>query len=211
MPDEGRLLAALQARDEDAFVALVRRHTPAMTRVALAHVGSKAVADEVVQEAWLNVLRGIDGFEGRSTLRTWIFTILVNGARRRAQQESRSVPFAALHEWGEEGSPDVDPERFFGPDHPRWANVWRSPPIDWHRMPEERLLGAEVGAAIRGAIAGLPDLQRAVMVLRDVEGWSGPEVCAALGLAEGHQRVLLHRARTRVRRAVEAYFSESPV
>jgi RNA polymerase sigma-70 factor (ECF subfamily) len=169
-----------------------------MVRVARTIVGSQALAEEVVQEAWLGVIRGIDRFEGRSSLRTWIFHIVVNVARTAAGQESRSAPFSSL---GPE--PAVDPERFYGPEHdpPR---AWAAPPRAW---PEAQLEARETLGVIAGAIAGLPRPQRQVITLRDVEGWPAKDVCRALELSEPNQRVLLHRARSRVRGALELYLA----
>jgi RNA polymerase sigma-70 factor (ECF subfamily) len=202
--DERRLVEALRAGEEEAFVALIRRHGPAMTRVAALWVKSPAVAEEVVQETWLSVLGALDRFEGRSSLRTWIFAILVNTARRRAEREGRSIPFASLRNAGPD-EPEVDADRFLDEAHPRFPNAWAAPVDSWASLPEERLLGQEALGVIAAAIAGLPPAQREVMTLRDVEGWPADEVCALLGLSDGNQRVLLHRARSSVRRAFEAY------
>ena len=160
-----------------------------MLRLALIHSPSRAVAEEVVQETWIAVLRSLDSFEGRSSLRTWICRILINTARRRAAREGRSVPFSAV--MGDD-EPAVDPARFAG-------GHWIAFPVD----PAERVLGAEVREHIARAIDGLRSPQREVMVLRDVEGWSAEEVCEALALTPGNQRVLLHRARAKVRQALE--------
>jgi RNA polymerase sigma-70 factor, ECF subfamily len=168
-----------------------------MLRVARSLVGNRTVAEEVVQEAWLGVLRGLDRFEGRSSLKTWIFRILTNIAKTRAQRERRSVPFSEL---GGDDGPSVDPGRFdpvFG--------VWSDPP---QRLPESRLLAGELRVIVEGAIERLPPSQRTVITLRDVEGWSADEVCNALDLSETNQRVLLHRARTGVRKALEEYLEE---
>jgi RNA polymerase sigma-70 factor (ECF subfamily) len=194
-----RLVAALRAGDEDAFRDLVGAEGSTLLRLALIHSPSRAVAEEVVQETWIAVLRSIDGFEGRSSLRTWICRILVNTARRRAGVEQRSLPFSALGD--DDAEPSVDPARF-QPDGP-YAGHWISFPFDPSVLPEERLLAAEVRACIRDAISGLRSPQREVFVLHDVEGWSTPEVCDLLEITPGHQRVLLHRARARVRQALE--------
>ncbi len=176
--------------EEAAFRKLVAEHSSALLRLALIHSPSRAVAEEVVQETWIAVLRSIDGFEGRSSLRTWICRILINTARRRAAREGRSVPFSAVA--GAGGEPPVDPARFNG-------GHWIAFPVD----PAERALGAEVREHIERAIAALGSPQREVIVLRDVEGWSAEEVCEALELTPGNQRVLLHRARAKVRQALE--------
>jgi RNA polymerase sigma-70 factor (ECF subfamily) len=165
------------------------------------------VAEEVVQEAWLGVLKGLDGFQGRSSLRTWIFRILVNTAKTRGQRERRSVPFSSL--WSPEpgDEPAVDPERFRPAGDP-WAGGWLSPPADWADVPEDRLLSKETLARVREAIDALPPNQREVIRLRDVLGWTSREVVEALEISETNQRVLLHRARSRVRRALEGYLEE---
>lgn len=199
------LVARLLDGDEDAFASLVRRYHATMVGVAAAYVGGdRAVAEEVAQDAWLGVLRQLGRFEGRSSLRTWMFRILVNTAKTRGQRERRSVPFSALA--GPE-EPAVAPERF-EPPGARWAGHWATPPRDWAGLPEERLASRETTAVVRRAIDGLPEAQRAVIALRDVEGWPAAEVCSLLGISEGNQRVLLHRARSRVRRTLESYLEE---
>jgi RNA polymerase sigma-70 factor (ECF subfamily) len=199
------LVARLLDGDEAAFASLVRRHHAAMVGVAAAYVGGdRAVAEEVAQDAWLGMLRQLGRFEGRSSLRTWLFRILVNTAKTRGRRERRSVPFSALA--GPE-EPAVAPERFL-PAGERWAGHWASPPEDWGGLPEERLASKETVAVVRRTIDGLPDGQRAVITLRDVEGWPAAEVCELLGVTEGNQRVLLHRARSRVRRALERHLEE---
>ena len=202
--DDEQLVAALRAGDEQAFAALVDRHSPALIRVALAYVPSRAVAEEVVQETWVAVVRGIDGFEGRSSLKTWIFRILAHLAMRGGSRERRSVPFAALAAAEDTGEPTVDPGRFLPADHELFPGHWAIAPARWP-TPEEGLLSGETRAVIAAAIGALPRAQRTVIALRDVEGWSAEEVCAALELSPGNQRILLHRARSRVRTAIEAY------
>jgi RNA polymerase sigma-70 factor, ECF subfamily len=197
-------LAALRAGDEQAFRALVTRHHGTMVRVASFYVGSRAVAEEVTQETWLAVIRGLDGFEERSSLRTWIFRILANQARARGTRESRSVPFSSVA--GDDES-TVDPARFRGPED-RWPGHWGVFPSPWSDLPAERLLDVEARSLVAETIRVLPDAQRAVISLRDVEGFSPEETCELLGLSEGNQRVLLHRARARVRAALEAYFGQ---
>lgn len=187
---------------------LVDRHGSSMRRFALGFVRSPAVADDVVQDAWLAVLRGIDRFEARSSLKTWIFRIVANTAITRARREARSVPFSSLAPDGAE-EPSVDPDRFLGSDHPRAAGHWASRPETWHDLPEERLLSAETRGVIDHTIAALPDTQRRVVTLRDVEGFSSQEVSALLDLSDGNQRVLLHRARSKVRAALEGYLQEA--
>jgi RNA polymerase sigma-70 factor (ECF subfamily) len=207
------LLAALRCGDEDAFGALVDAYGAAMYRVALTFVRSSAVADEVVQEAWLGALRGLDRFEGRSALRTWLLAIVANIARTHAVREARAVPFSSLElapEVGSEHEPALPTDRFQGLDgrHPR---RWVSFPMPWSTDPDGALLSAETGKLIADTIAGLADGQRIVITLRDVEGWDSAEVCSVLELSETNQRVLLHRARSKVRAALERYLTtESP-
>ena len=199
--NERELVEQLRARDERAFMELVELYGPMMLRVARSFVRSPAAAEEVVQDAWLGVLRGIDRFEGRSSLKTWIFRILANTAKTRGVREARSIPFADLG--GDEAA--VEPERFLGPDHPHLPGAWASPPSSW---PAERLEAKETRELIARTIAELPPQQREVITLRDVEGFSAEETCNALGLTETNQRVLLHRARSRVRRALERYLDQ---
>ena len=202
---EAELVDALRAGRESAFAALVREYHPSILRVARLYVSSPATAEEVAQETWLAVLKGIDRFEGRSTLKTWIFRILTNIARTRGQRDARAVPFSSLGE--ETGEPAVDPERF-APAGERWAGHWKSYPDRWDTLPEERLVGAETRACVQRAIDRLPLTQRQVITLRDVEGWEPEEVCSALEISETNQRVLLHRARSKVQQALEAYLDD---
>jgi len=203
---EERLLSGLRSGDEAAFRVLVERHHATMVRVARGFVPSRAVAEEVAQEAWLGVLQGLDRFEGRSSLKTWIFSILVKRARTRGERERRTVPFSSLVADELDGSePAVDPDRFLGPDH-RWAGHWACAPQPF-AGPPERLLAGETMAVIRRAVEELPPAQRTVISLRDLEGWDAPDVCALLGVSEGNQRVLLHRARSKVRTALERHLS----
>jgi RNA polymerase sigma-70 factor (ECF subfamily) len=182
---------------------------PAMLRIALMYVSSRAVAEDVIQETWLGVLQGIGHFEGRSSLKTWIFRILANTAKTRAQREGRSIPFSSLADADADGAePVVDPDRFFPASDPTAPNTWSSPPHSWNGLPEERLLSRETAERIGAAIQALPPAQRAVITLRDVEGWSAEEVCDQLGVSDGNQRVLLHRARGKVRQALEDYLGE---
>ena len=176
-----------------------------MVRVAQTYVPSRAVAEEVVQETWIAVMRGIEGFEGRSSLKTWIFRILANVAMRRGERESRSVPFSALAAAEDTGEPSVDPDRFLPADHELFPGHWAVMPARWP-TPEEGLLAGETRDVIARAIEELPKAQRTVIALRDVEGWSSEEVCEALEITAGNQRVLLHRARATVRTAIEEYF-----
>jgi RNA polymerase sigma-70 factor, ECF subfamily len=206
---EDALLAALRSGSEAAFRELVMRHQRAMLRLAEAYTPSRAVAEEVVQEAWLAVLSGLDRFEGRSSLKTWIFRILVNRAKSRGVREQRSVPFSSIpRDTSEEEGPAVSPDRFLGDGH-RWAGHWARPPEPWSDVPATTAVDSETRAVIEATIAALPIQQRRVITLRDVEGWTSEEVCDLLELSEGNQRVLLHRARSRVRAALERHFQES--
>ena len=199
----------LRAGDEDAFVALLGRHSSAMLRLASVHL-PRASAEEVVQDTWLAVLEGVRRFEGRSSLKTWIFTILVNHTRTRAQREGRTLPFSALVNPAEEAAePSVDPSRFLGADHPQWPHHWAAPPKSWGASPEESLLTRECQERVQQAIDALPPGQRQIISLCDVEGWEPEEVCRLIGLTRTNQRVLLHRARSKVRRALEQYFEEA--
>ncbi|MBI4790906.1 MAG: sigma-70 family RNA polymerase sigma factor [Chloroflexi bacterium] len=203
------IIRALRAGDERAFASLVTRYHPTMVRLAMIYVGNHETAKDVVQEVWLGVLRGLDRFEGRSSLKTWIFSILILHAKTRGQRESRTIPFSAWFDAdGEEAEPTVDPERFLPADHSEWARHWSTFPRNWGAIPEEQLLSAETVQVIRQAIERLEPGQRAVITLRDIEGWSSAEVCNILQITETNQRVLLHRARAKVRRALEQYFDE---
>ena len=204
--DDAAAIAALRAGDERIFAELMRMYNASLLRVALIYVASRAVAEDVVQETWIAVLRGIDRFEARSSLKTWIFRILTNIAKTRGQREGRTVPFSALERPESVPEPAVDPSRFLPADHERWPGHWASKPVPW---PEERLLAAETRAVVEHAVEQLPPAQRAVISLRDIEGWSAEEARNALGVSETNQRVLLHRARSKVRQALEDYLSES--
>ena len=202
--DERELVLALRRGDEAAFETLVEQYHSALRGFALTFVRSAAIADEVVQETWLGVLRGIERFEGRSSLKTWIFQILTNTAKTRAEREGRTVPLSSLAAFGDD-EPAVDPSRFLDEQHARWPGHWAAPPSRWNEIPEEALFGHETLAALKDAIAELPMMQRRVIELRDVEGWSSEEVCNLLGVSEANQRVLLHRARSKVRSALEEH------
>jgi RNA polymerase sigma-70 factor (ECF subfamily) len=201
--DEAALIARLRDGDERAFESLVVSFYPSMLAVARGYVRSRAVAEEVVQEAWLGVLEGLDRFEGRSSLRTWVLRIVANVARTRGVREARSVPVSSL----EGDGPTVEPERFRGPGDP-FPGHWTSYPSDWRTVPEEQLLSRETLDLVKQAIEQLPELQRSVITLRDVTGCSAEEVCEALGISDGNQRVLLHRARGRVRAILERHLDD---
>lgn len=205
--DESGLIAALRAGDEAAFLALVERYHGAMIRVAGLFVADRAVAEEVAQETWAAALEGLGRFEGRSSVRTWLFSILTNRAKSRAQREGRSVPFsaaAAFREPEEEQDEPAEPRGLFRTGPP-WQGHWVSFPEAWEHLPEEELLARETRDYIREAVRALPPAQRAVLTLRDVEGWSAEEVCNILRVSGTNQRVLLHRARVRMRRTLAQY------
>jgi RNA polymerase sigma-70 factor, ECF subfamily len=195
------LISALRSGDERAFAELVSQWSGAMLRLALAHVANYAIAEEVVQESWLTMLRTLDRFERRSSLRTWVLGIVVNIARARFRVERRLVPLPP-----EETGPTIERWRFLPADHPRWPHHWAIEPAPW-ATPEDNLLAAETRAIINRAIAELPAAQREVLVLRDLEGLTAIEACNILGVTDTHQRVLLHRARARVRNALDRYLS----
>jgi RNA polymerase sigma-70 factor, ECF subfamily len=204
--DDERLVAALAAGDERTFQELFRGKYPLMKRIARGYVDSDATAEEVVQETWLAVLSGIGRFEGRSSLNSWIFSILVNQARKRGVREHRTVPLSSLEPSGEERSVDADR---FQSDDDAWPGHWATPPRPWQR-PERRLLSLEARGHLRQALAQLPERYRTVVALRDVEGCSADEVCQMLELSQENQRVLLHRGRSRLRAALDAYIGEAP-
>jgi RNA polymerase sigma-70 factor, ECF subfamily len=196
---DSELLTALRAGDERAFVMLVRRHHAAMLRLACSFVPNVAVAEEVVQDTWIGVLRGIGGFEGRSSFRTWLFRILVNRARTAGVREGRTIAVGDSATLGESEAA-VAASRFDG------GGSWLSPPEQWIEEADDRLEASKLADFIRAAVQGLPDRQRQVVTLRDIEGLTSEEVCGVLEISEGNQRVLLHRGRSRLRQAVEAGF-----
>ena len=198
--DDRHVVAALRRGDEKVFMDLVQRYRASMLWVAQRYVRDRAIAEDVVQETWLAVIQGIDRFEGRSSLRTWIYRILVNRAQTRAQREGRSLPFSALGD-GDEDAPAVDPSRFQSSG--RGAGQWSAPPQSWAALPEDRVESRETVDCIRMAIEALPDRQRTVIALRDIDGWTAMEVREALDISDANQRVLLHRARSKVRMACE--------
>jgi RNA polymerase sigma-70 factor (ECF subfamily) len=198
MKDESGLVSRLSGHDEEAFLELVRRHHGPLIRLAATFVRSPATAEEVVQETWLAVLQGLDGFEARSSLKTWRFSILANRARTRAVRDGRTVLFSEIGE-EESGEPAVDPSRF-GP-----SGSWNEPPQPWDlTSPEARAASAQLAEHVRKAIDDLPPTQRAVVLLRDVEGCTAEEACNVLAVSETNVRVLLHRGRSRVRKALES-------
>jgi RNA polymerase sigma-70 factor (ECF subfamily) len=203
-----RTVAALRAGDERAFRDLFARTYPMMKRVARAYVPSDAVAEEIVQETWTAIVTGIDRFEGRSALGTWIFSILTNQAKTHSARERRAVPFSCVAP-READEPAVDPDRFQRDDE-AWPGHWATPPRPWQK-PERRLLSLEARDLLKDALAKLPDRQRLIVGLRDVDGHSAEEVCALLGLSQENQRVLLHRGRSRLRAVLEEYLGAADV
>ena len=200
--DEAALVARLRAGDERAFDDVVTRFYPSMLSVARGYVRSRSVAEEVVQEAWLGVLNGLDRFEGRSSLRTWVLRIVANTAQTRGVREARVVSMSSLRSESEE--PAVEPQRFRGEGDP-FPGHWWSYPTDWRTLPESKLLSQETLDVVKNAIDELPEMQRTVITMRDVAGCDSDEVCQTLEIGEGNQRVLLHRARARVRTALERH------
>jgi RNA polymerase sigma-70 factor, ECF subfamily len=198
--DERELVLRLRAGDRAAFSTLVVRHGGAILRLVMAFVKDRALAEEVVQDTWLSALDHLDGFEGRSAIRTWLFHIAANKARTRLSREGRSVPFSSL------GTPDDSDEPAVGPDRFDQGGMWKTPPGAWSEENPERLAqGVQTRAAIERAIAELPEAQRAVITLKDIEELETDEICSLLGITVSNQRVLLHRARSKVRQALETY------
>ncbi len=189
---DGELLAGVRVGEEQAFVELVARHHAAMLHLARSFVGSDAIAEEVVQDTWVAVLRGLDRFEGRSTFKTWLLQILVNRARSTGVREHRSIAVG-------DATPAVDRARFDA------GGAWSSPPEHWVADSDDRLLAEGLSEQIQQSLKELPSRQREVVMLRDVDGLSSPEVCAALEIGEANQRVLLHRGRSRLRAALELH------
>ncbi len=206
LTEDSAIVAALRRGDEAVFTTLVNAYSTSLLRLAQDFVRTRAVAEEVVQETWLAVLNGIDRFEGRSTFKTWLYRILVNKAKTRGVREARTIPFSALAPDGDD-EPAVPEDRFRGPDD-QWPGHWASPPVPLDTIPEQRLLAREARGRIAEALETLPDSQRVVVMLRDIAGWESEEVCEALGLTEGNQRVLLHRGRAKLRAAFERYLEE---
>jgi len=208
--DEAELLTALRAGDETAFATLVTHYHPALVRLALVYVNERGLAEEVAQETWLGVLRGLNKFEGRSSLKTWLFTILTNRAKTRAQRENRTVPFSDWVTQETEGDdPAVEATRFRSADDPVAPGHWAQKPQSWENIPEAHWLSEETAQVVQRALEALPTVQQEVMRLRDMEAWTADEVCNVLGITATNQRVLLHRARSKVRRALERYWSDA--
>ena len=209
--DDDVLVDALLQGDGDAFAWLLDTYDAPLRRLARMYVATDAVAQDVVGDTWVAVIRGLERFERRSSLKTWLFRILMNIARTRGAREHRTLPFSSAAGALDEGSgPAVDPSRFLAPDDPQQPGAWAAPPVPWDEKPEATLLAKETLAGIGAAIAELPPAQREVITLRDVEGWSAAEVCNALDISETNQRVLLHRARAKVRQACENMLEDEP-
>ena len=206
---EADLIARLRGGDEAAFSCLVHTYGASLKRLAIAFVPSDAVADEVVQETWLAVLTGIDRFEGRSSVKTWIFRILTNRAKTRAIRERRTINFSELEDPLETDQPAVDAARFLPASHSTWPGHWASPVEHWSASAEDAVVGRETMEVLQRGLESLPPAQRVVVALRDVHGWPASEVCEVLGLSEANQRVLLHRGRSRLRGVLEVYFAEN--
>ncbi len=204
--DESALVAALRAGDEAAFASVIDRYYGLMLHVARMHVATVEAAEDVVQETFLGVIRGIDRFEARSSLKTWMFRILVNRARTRGERDARTKPFSSFATSVDDEGAVVDPERFVAEG--RWNGFWASAPPD-DLLPEALVLATEGRSLLLAAIDELPEVQRAVITLRDVQGLEAPEVCDLLSISDGNQRVLLHRARSRVRTSLERYYAPS--
>ena len=198
-------VAALRRGDEQTFRELFARTSPMLKRIARGYVASDAVAEEIVQETWMAVVAGIDRFESRSTLGTWIVSILTNQAKTHSARERRALPFSSAVSADSDG-PVVDPDRFQSDDE-AWPGHWATPPRPWQK-PERRLLALEAREHLRQALARLPERQRVIVGLRDVDGRSAEEVCELLGLSQENQRVLLHRGRSRLRAELETYLND---
>lgn len=204
--DDTELVARLRGGDEAAFAAIVSGWSPMMLRVARGHVSTDASCEEVVQETWMAVVRGLDGFEGRSSLRTWVFRILTNLAKTRGVRESRSVPMSSWAPADDDG-PTVDPDRFRAADD-RYPHNWTpvGAPVPWEPSPEQSAVAAETRRLLAEGLQELPERQRTVVTLRDVHGLSAAEVCASLDISPANQRVLLHRGRAKLRTVLEDYY-----
>ncbi len=209
-PSDEVLVKRLRAGEEAAFVEAIRDIGPTMFRVARVYVRTDEVAEEVVQETWINVLEHLDRFEGRSSFKTWVLTILVNMSLRRGQSEARSAPFSAIARTNEAVTQDdsFELDRFFARDHPRWPQAWATVVPRMDHLPEEKLLSTETMRVVSDALSTLPKSQAAVLVLHDIEGLSSEETCEALELTDGNRRILLHRARNQIRNALERYFDD---
>jgi RNA polymerase sigma-70 factor (ECF subfamily) len=210
LTDEATTLERLRAGDEGAFTALIDAHHASLARLARTYVDDAALVEEIAQDTWIGFLESLPRSEGRASIKTWLFRILMNVLRSRLRKESRTVPFSALFDADAPDEPAVDPGRFERRWFSRRRGEWTSPPARWESQPEEQALGAETRAAVQAAVAELPPSQREVITLRDIEGFGAEEVCNLLGISDTNQRVLLHRARSKVRRALEAHIGTAP-
>jgi RNA polymerase sigma-70 factor (ECF subfamily) len=206
---DAELIERLRHGDEAAFGRLMDAYSAPLLRLAVVFVQSRSIAEEVVQETWMAVVTGIGRFEGRSSVKTWLFKILTNIAKTRALRERRTIPFSEF-DVDNSDEPAVDPGRFLPASHPQWPHHWATPPQPWSMGPEGTALDRETLAVLRRALEDLPRAQRVVVALRDVHGWPAADVCTALDLSEANQRVLLHRGRSRLRGVLERYFAEAP-
>lgn len=204
---EADLVARLKQGDEELFRELVTQLNPMLVRLARAYTPTAASAQDAVQDTWLVVLDKLDSFEGRSSFKSWVCGILVNSARRSGVRDARTLPFSSA--WRDDRSPAVEPARFHGTRGAGTPGTWSSPPVRWDQLPEEQLAASEIRLAIDVALAALPTRQREVMTARDVLGLDAAEAADLLGLSPGNQRVLLHRARSKVRAALEQYGAEA--
>jgi RNA polymerase sigma-70 factor (ECF subfamily) len=209
LPTDAVVVARLRDRDEAMFALLIDAWSPGLLRAARAYVADEHTAQDVVQETWLGVLRGIDRFAARSSLRTWTYRILINTAKTRGARDTRTIPLSSLTPTRDDHGPTVDPARFRGPDDP-YPGHWRSHPAAWP-TPEGAALAQETRRQLARALAGLPARQRVVVTLRDAQGYSSDEVCAILDITPVNQRVLLHRARATLRATLEEYLTQGAV
>ncbi len=205
--DDAAVVAALRAGDEDTFAQLLDRYDAPLRRLARSFVSSSATAEEVVQDTWLAVIEGIDRFEQRSSLKTWIYRILMNKARTRGARDKRSVVFSAIALATDGLGPTFPPDRFLPPGDPTWPGHWATEPPAWESLPQQELEARETLERVRAAAEDLPTVHRLVITLRDLEGCSSAEVCELLDLTPANQRVVLHRARAKVRAALEEYLA----
>lgn len=206
-PDDETLLARLREGDEEAYMMLVEKYHAMLIRTALIYVHDRSVAEEVVQDTWIGFLQGLRRFEGRSSVKTWLFSILINRAKTQALRESHYVTAGDMLSTDDDDGATVDPARFYPAGTPD-AGEWSVNPNRWDEIPEERLLSLEVRQVAQAAIDKLPPMQRQVITLRDVEGWEAEHVCGLLNITDANQRVLLHRARAAVRQSLERYLDE---
>lgn len=202
LPDD-QIIAQLLAGDEQTFETVVAHYYPMMLRLARLYVPVAEIAQDVIQETWIGVLRGLPNFQRRSSLKTWIFSILINRAKTLARREGRYVDSLSLDE--DEAEPVVSPECFRPADDPQWPHHWAQPPYEFGNVAEDQVIANEISALVEGTINRLPPMQREVILLRDFQYWSSEEICQLLEISEANQRVLLHRARSKIRQILEDY------